>query len=225
MVQEPFVVTICLAPRIEHTGGETSDGSHTTATMMTEGLSCDNLDARTTDKVLQHECTTVESSTIGMRTNVSSRRRLLSIAFFLSSSGCLAFSPASLPYTTSCHYRPRGRPPSQRKAWKGDSLPRSLADYIKKDRFPEEGVEEGQLGDDTNAGGPAKASWLKWMLSGRPKDVDHEKASWMSWMISGQPRGVAEVKMREALELGGVPRNDRYSSRYRPLFITLVFCC
>jgi hypothetical protein len=196
--------------RIEHTGEET------TAAMMTEELPCD---ARTTDRVLQHGCTTVSSSRIdtctSIRTSVSSRRRLLSIAFFLSSSGCLAFSPASRPSTTTRHYQnlSHGTPPRQLKAWKSDSLSKTFAGYIKKDRFPDEGVEEGQVGDDPDAGGAAKASWLKWMLSGRPKGVDHEKASWMSWMLSGQPRGVAEVKMREALELGGVPRMDRYSSR------------
>ena len=37
--------------------------------------------------------------------------------------------------------------------------------------------------------------------------------SWLSWMTGGTPRGVADVKMRDPVELGGVPRSDRYASR------------
>jgi len=44
--------------------------------------------------------------------------------------------------------------------------------------------------------------------------VEPEKASgWLSRMIRGKKGGTAEVRMREAEELGGVPRSDRYSSR------------
>ena len=39
-----------------------------------------------------------------------------------------------------------------------------------------------------------------------------ETSSWLSWMTGGTPRGVDEVIMRDPVELGGVPRADRYSS-------------
>jgi len=38
-------------------------------------------------------------------------------------------------------------------------------------------------------------------------------SNWLLWMISGKRRGVGEIKMREAAELGGLPRPDRYSAR------------
>jgi hypothetical protein len=51
----------------------------------------------------------------------------------------------------------------------------------------------------------------------REQDSDSESesddAGWLSWMTRGKSKGVSEVKMREAAELGGVPRSDRYSSR------------
>jgi predicted membrane chloride channel (bestrophin family) len=37
--------------------------------------------------------------------------------------------------------------------------------------------------------------------------------SWMRWMMGGKPRNTSEIKLREAEELGGVARQDRYSSR------------
>jgi hypothetical protein len=40
-----------------------------------------------------------------------------------------------------------------------------------------------------------------------------ENSRWLSWMTGGTPRGVADVKMRDPVELGGVPRSDRYASR------------
>uniref|UniRef100_A0A7S3LDL3 Bestrophin homolog n=1 Tax=Amphora coffeiformis TaxID=265554 RepID=A0A7S3LDL3_9STRA len=42
---------------------------------------------------------------------------------------------------------------------------------------------------------------------------EDERARWMQWMMGGKPRGTSKVILREAEELGGVPRNDRYSSR------------
>ena len=48
--------------------------------------------------------------------------------------------------------------------------------------------------------------------SDETKDDDPE-AGWLSWMTRGRKRGVSDVRMREAEELGGVPRSDRYSSR------------
>lgn len=44
-------------------------------------------------------------------------------------------------------------------------------------------------------------------------DSDDVKVSWLRWMMGGKPRGTNKVIMREAVELGGVPRSDRYSSR------------
>jgi predicted membrane chloride channel (bestrophin family) len=46
-------------------------------------------------------------------------------------------------------------------------------------------------------------------------DEDDPKTSWLRWMIGGKPRGTSKVIMREAAELGGLPRSDRYSSRDR----------
>jgi len=51
---------------------------------------------------------------------------------------------------------------------------------------------------------------------GKNKEEDHRR--WMSWLSSGslskisKTRHADEVRMREAEELGGVPRSDRYSS-------------
>jgi hypothetical protein len=44
-------------------------------------------------------------------------------------------------------------------------------------------------------------------------DDDDNASGWLSWMARGRKKGVSDVKMREAEELGGVPRSDRYSSR------------
>jgi hypothetical protein len=40
-----------------------------------------------------------------------------------------------------------------------------------------------------------------------------DKTRWLSWMTGGTPRGVADVKMRDPVALGGVPRSDRYASK------------
>ncbi len=45
------------------------------------------------------------------------------------------------------------------------------------------------------------------------QDESIENSRWLSWMTGGTPRGVADVKMRDPVELGGVPRSDRYASR------------
>lgn len=37
---------------------------------------------------------------------------------------------------------------------------------------------------------------------------------WLRWMIGGNPRNTADVTLREPEALGGLPRSDRYSSRY-----------
>eukprot|EP00534_Pseudo-nitzschia_fraudulenta_P002677 CAMPEP_0201124132 /NCGR_PEP_ID=MMETSP0850-20130426/10572_1 /ASSEMBLY_ACC=CAM_ASM_000622 /TAXON_ID=183588 /ORGANISM="Pseudo-nitzschia fraudulenta, Strain WWA7" /LENGTH=499 /DNA_ID=CAMNT_0047391325 /DNA_START=283 /DNA_END=1782 /DNA_ORIENTATION=+ len=59
---------------------------------------------------------------------------------------------------------------------------------------------------------PAKKK-SKTEKKGKDKDEDHRR--WMSWLSSGslsRARHADEVRMREAEELGGVPRSDRYSS-------------
>ena len=43
---------------------------------------------------------------------------------------------------------------------------------------------------------------------------DDEDSGWLTWMVSGRKRGSAEIKMRDPEELGGVPRSERYSSKY-----------
>lgn len=46
--------------------------------------------------------------------------------------------------------------------------------------------------------------------------VNEDRSRWLSWMTRGtkitKTRNVDEIRMREAEELGGVPRSDRYSS-------------
>ena len=49
-------------------------------------------------------------------------------------------------------------------------------------------------------------------------DDDNDKnkdntGGWLRWMMGGKQRGTNKVVHREAKELGGVPRSDRYSSR------------
>lgn len=46
-----------------------------------------------------------------------------------------------------------------------------------------------------------------------PTDDDDDKMGWLRWMRGGKPRGTHRVVLREAPELGGVPRSDRYSSK------------
>jgi hypothetical protein len=53
------------------------------------------------------------------------------------------------------------------------------------------------------------------IMKGKKKEEDHRR--WLSWMSSGtlasKSRHADDVRMREAEELGGVPRCDRYSAR------------
>ncbi len=44
------------------------------------------------------------------------------------------------------------------------------------------------------------------------KNKEEERRKWMSWLSTGKTRNAAEVRLREAEELGGVPRSDRYSA-------------
>ena len=50
---------------------------------------------------------------------------------------------------------------------------------------------------------------------GKKADADAIEATtrWTAWMVAGKPRGVADIKMRDDADLGGLPRSDRYSSR------------
>ena len=43
--------------------------------------------------------------------------------------------------------------------------------------------------------------------------TSQDTSRWLSWMRGGTPRGVADVKMRDPIALGGVPRSDRYASK------------
>jgi hypothetical protein len=45
------------------------------------------------------------------------------------------------------------------------------------------------------------------------QDESSENSRWLSWMTGGTPRGVADVKMRDPVELGGLPHSDRYAAR------------
>jgi hypothetical protein len=73
-----------------------------------------------------------------------------------------------------------------------------------------------------NVEGDAKEEsniWVPWMTRGRKHgasegDTKKEANGWVSWITRGRKPGASEIKMREAEELGGVPRTDRYSSRY-----------
>jgi len=85
-------------------------------------------------------------------------------------------------------------PPKKKKSRKEFVSPKTLANLMKKDRLPFE-VESPPGRMDARAG------------------MNPTKAMWMSWMRAGKPRGVEEIKMREAMELGGLPRSDRYSSK------------
>lgn len=83
--------------------------------------------------------------------------------------------------------------------------PRKLANLMKRDTLPFEAEAEAKNNERTapdanNSNNTGKSS-------------DPARARWMSWMRAGTPRGVEDIKMREARELGGVPRSDRYSSR------------
>ena len=59
-------------------------------------------------------------------------------------------------------------------------------------------------------------AWIK--KNGKKNNDDEElkqKQQWLSWLKQGilPPRGADEIKMREAEELGGIPRGDRYASK------------
>ena len=58
---------------------------------------------------------------------------------------------------------------------------------------------------------------------GEDEGDDDQSSGWLSWMAQGRRKGVSEVKMRDPEELGGVPRSDRYSSRYvfRAMFVMM----
>lgn len=45
-------------------------------------------------------------------------------------------------------------------------------------------------------------------------DKSDPAEGWLKWMYTGSPRRTSEVAMREPAALGGLPRSDRYSSRY-----------
>ncbi len=61
-----------------------------------------------------------------------------------------------------------------------------------------------------------KQSWsaIDQAASSSEKELRQREASrWLSWLKFGNRRQVGDIRMREAEELGGIPRSDRYSSR------------
>ena len=150
----------------------------------------------------KRSCTTTTRSRKNNIHNANSAISLHSLALisaFLASSS-LAFSPVlSTSLRTNNNLLLVGRVTSSSyaplyQARQNEFSTKALANLMKKDRLPFE--SEADIGDgiSAHAGDPARQSWLRWMRA-------------------GTPRGSAEVKMREAWELGGVPRSDRYSSR------------
>jgi hypothetical protein len=72
-----------------------------------------------------------------------------------------------------------------------------------------------------------EAGWLSWMVRGgnrpRPKEMEEpaprkwSRKAWIKWISAvgkKSTRGSSDLRMREAEELGGLARPDRYSSRY-----------
>jgi hypothetical protein len=117
------------------------------------------------------------------------------VAMFLASSECLAFSPTA----------PLGRPNYQFRTTTTTSL--LLLRGRRRDTW------ESFVNKDLNF---EEGGMFEKLRIGKEKSKDpEEKSNWMGWMQTGTrvPRGVAEVKMRDPLELGGIPRSDRYSSR------------
>ena len=88
----------------------------------------------------------------------------------------------------------------------GVSPKTQLANLMKKDQLPSEAEVPGPIGNRYYSAGTSSST--------SAGTVDSTRARWIGWMRAGTPRGADEVKMREASELGGVPRSDRYSSRY-----------
>lgn len=121
--------------------------------------------------------------------NALTTSKLAFLSMVLASSG--AFSPTLSPLRTNQLCISKS---TLRQARHNEISAKAMTNLLKKDRLPFE--SEADIGDgvSVHAGDPARQSWL-------------------GWMQAGKPRGVAEVKMREAAELGGLPRNYRYSSR------------
>lgn len=67
----------------------------------------------------------------------------------------------------------------------------------------------------TSAAAPSSASSPSSSPKSHPgeEDGDRKTSRWLLFFNKSQKKGVSDVKMREAEELGGVPRSDRYSSR------------
>lgn len=65
------------------------------------------------------------------------------------------------------------------------------------------------------AAGSGGSSLIFWDQQDSKEETqqEDERARWLQWMMGGKPRGTSKVILREAEELGGVPRSDRYSSR------------
>ena len=79
---------------------------------------------------------------------------------------------------------------------------------------------EQQLGSNSNSQSKqssTKLHMIKYVQlfsdSDKVEETTTDNSRWLSWMTGGTPRGVADVKMRDPIALGGVPRSDRYASR------------
>lgn len=129
--------------------------------------------------------------------NMQSTGCVAVVAMFLASSECIAFSPV-LPAMVRTPAPGLHRMQSGDASWK-ERQNAFWENFIHKERqlFYKDHLSNSTTAEGEPRKDPAKASWIGWMSAGTPRT----------------PRGVAEVKMREALELGGVPRSDRYSSR------------
>lgn len=120
------------------------------------------------------------------------------VAIFLASSDCMAFSSVHHPLAglKRLHITAnRNRSTNLQERRKDFQTPKAWENFIKKERLPLD-REVADERKNEEAKDPAKASWVGWMRTGS----------------RGPSRGVSEVKLREAVELGGVPRSDRYSS-------------
>jgi len=57
---------------------------------------------------------------------------------------------------------------------------------------------------------------------GEADDDGKDSSRLMKYLFKKKKKGVSDVKLREAEELGGVPRSDRYSSKYVVVFVVLL---
>ena len=76
--------------------------------------------------------------------------------------------------------------------------------------LPLAAVNGGSSGSNSDRN---KKILVVWEQQEPKEETEDERTRWLQWMTGGRPRGTSRVILREAEELGGVPRSDRYSSR------------